>query len=362
MSHPAEQHRDHTNDQATLTKFYTLDELLQGNDEQFVRGAYQALLGRNVDDEGLSNYTSLLLDDKSRVELLVEIRNSDEGKARAAHVVGLAAAKTLVELLAHQDHAFISCAYQTLLGRPVDEGAFTGYGGQLKNGASRLQLLNEIRNSGEFKSRERIVNEIERIGKQGINRDTRLPEDNKTLDMGNEIPSVFPESALQLMELGNVPFIHSVYQVFLGRAADEEGLRNYLSQLQSATPRAEVIRAVSQSEERHPRLVFLRQLDGAIHDFMRQNQTIGGRAAQRRCAELDAMVEKQKINQIQTQLAAMSAQVKQQLAIFEKRAAIAGERLQGKKRIRELGQLSPLAQHIYAQLSVGLDEHEVGAY
>ena len=361
MSHLSEQQRDHPNHQVALTKFYAVDELLQGNDEQFVRGAYQALLGRNVDDNGLANYTSMLLDGKSRVELLIEIRNSDEGKARSVYVLGLAAANTLVELLAHQDLAFISCAYQTLLGRPVDEGAFRGYGGQLKNGASRLHLLNEIRNSGEFKSRERIVNEIERLGEPGANTKTPLAGGNKTSDIENDPPSAFPESAAQLMTLEDVPFIHSVYQVFLGRVADEEGLKNYLVRLQSAAPRAEVIRAVSHSKERSPRLDFFRQLDGAIQDLMRQDQIIGGRAAQLRCAELDAMVEKQKINQMQIQLAAMSAQVKQQLAVIENRAVTAIERLQGKKRVRELGQLSPLAQQIYAQLSVRLDEREVDA-
>jgi Domain of unknown function (DUF4214) len=138
-------HQNEQNDcQTWRNKFFTLDELLLGSDEHFVSIAYQALLGRRADTSGLNTYTSLLLDGKSRVELLVELRRSGEGKAHAAYIAGLDAAMSLVELLAYQDAAFLSCAFQTLLCRPVDTDAFVGYGGQLRKGVARLGLLEEM--------------------------------------------------------------------------------------------------------------------------------------------------------------------------------------------------------------------------
>lgn len=149
---------------AALMNMLMLSELLQGDDEQFIRDAYHAILSRGADPGGLETYMSLLSSGKSRVEILHELRRSSEGIAHGAHIAGLDAAKSLVELLAHQNHAFVSCAYQTLLVRFVDAGALERYVSELSHGMTRLQVLREIRNSEECKSREALGHGIEHIG------------------------------------------------------------------------------------------------------------------------------------------------------------------------------------------------------
>ena len=62
---------------------YTLDELLICNDQQFVRCAYQTLLNREPDAEGLGYYLGRLRIGFSKLWILAQIRSSQESKARA---------------------------------------------------------------------------------------------------------------------------------------------------------------------------------------------------------------------------------------------------------------------------------------
>ncbi|MGQ0484084.1 MAG: FkbM family methyltransferase [Hyphomicrobiales bacterium] len=67
----------------------TLDELLARHDETFVRSAYQTLLGRDADAEGLGHYLGLLRAGVSKTRLLAQLRLSAEGRARAPKLAGL---------------------------------------------------------------------------------------------------------------------------------------------------------------------------------------------------------------------------------------------------------------------------------
>ena len=67
----------------------TLDELLTLNNEEFVERAYHAILGRAPDSEGLVYYRARLRADISKVEILAQLRNSKEGKARPLNISGL---------------------------------------------------------------------------------------------------------------------------------------------------------------------------------------------------------------------------------------------------------------------------------
>lgn len=67
----------------------TLDELLSYNDEKFVRIAYQTLLGRTPDPQGLRYYLTRVRLGISKVEILTQLRNSVEGKSRQIKVGGL---------------------------------------------------------------------------------------------------------------------------------------------------------------------------------------------------------------------------------------------------------------------------------
>ncbi|MGO9952262.1 MAG: methyltransferase domain-containing protein, partial [Dissulfurispiraceae bacterium] len=72
-----------------VTTASTLDELISFHDEQFVRCAYQAVLGRTPDSEGLDYYLHRLRTGVPKIQILAQLRLSEEGKAHAAQVSGL---------------------------------------------------------------------------------------------------------------------------------------------------------------------------------------------------------------------------------------------------------------------------------
>jgi len=67
----------------------TLAELLACHDQQFVICAYQTLLGRAPDSEGQGYYLGRLRTGFSKIQILAQLRLSDEGKTYAANLPGL---------------------------------------------------------------------------------------------------------------------------------------------------------------------------------------------------------------------------------------------------------------------------------
>ncbi len=59
---------------------YILDELSRLEDLAFIKLAYRTILRRNADEDGLSSYSALLRDGRSRQAVLRELRTSDEGR------------------------------------------------------------------------------------------------------------------------------------------------------------------------------------------------------------------------------------------------------------------------------------------
>jgi glycosyltransferase involved in cell wall biosynthesis len=66
-----------------------LYELMCHYDEPFVRKAYVAVLGREADDGGLRNYLQRVREGEERIEILAELRDSEEGKTRLLRIPGL---------------------------------------------------------------------------------------------------------------------------------------------------------------------------------------------------------------------------------------------------------------------------------
>lgn len=66
-----------------------LNELLVYEDSSFVVHAYQAILGRDPDPEGLQYYLSRLRKGTRKTELLAQMRSSAEGEAHGSNIVGL---------------------------------------------------------------------------------------------------------------------------------------------------------------------------------------------------------------------------------------------------------------------------------
>ncbi len=67
----------------------TLDELLTFHDQRFVRLAYQTLLGREPDPEGLDYYIRRLHRGFAKIGVLKQIHHSKEGQEYAANLPGL---------------------------------------------------------------------------------------------------------------------------------------------------------------------------------------------------------------------------------------------------------------------------------
>jgi O-antigen biosynthesis protein len=71
------------------TSAMTLAQIVSYQDERFVQCAYQALLNRKPDDEGMRFYLSSVRAGISKLEILSQIRLSPEGQAKSIDVVGL---------------------------------------------------------------------------------------------------------------------------------------------------------------------------------------------------------------------------------------------------------------------------------
>jgi len=67
----------------------TLNELLAYHDQQFILCTYQTLLGRDPDPEGFSYYLGRLRMGYSKIQILMQLRLSDEGKAYACQLPDL---------------------------------------------------------------------------------------------------------------------------------------------------------------------------------------------------------------------------------------------------------------------------------
>jgi hypothetical protein len=78
-----------THHQTTVTKVSSLNELLAYHDQQFIGSAFLTLLGREPDPEGMGYYLDRLRTGISKVQILMQLRLSSEGKTYAAKVEGL---------------------------------------------------------------------------------------------------------------------------------------------------------------------------------------------------------------------------------------------------------------------------------
>lgn len=71
---------------------YQLEEFLQLHDSRFVHAAYLAILQREADPSGHEHYVRTVRAGRSKVNILRDLRNSNEGKARGVVIEGLGTA------------------------------------------------------------------------------------------------------------------------------------------------------------------------------------------------------------------------------------------------------------------------------
>lgn len=65
-----------------MYKFTKLENLRTYHNERFIQIAYQSILGREVDADGLQHYLQLFQQNLQPADFLIMIRNSDEHKQR----------------------------------------------------------------------------------------------------------------------------------------------------------------------------------------------------------------------------------------------------------------------------------------
>jgi hypothetical protein len=344
--------------------FFTLSQLLEGDDNEFVGNAYWAMLGRSADNDGLLIYNARLSEGMSRIDVLQQLRRSTEGQAHGAHIRGLDAAKTLEELLAHDDCAFVCCAYQTFLIRPVDRGALKHYLAALRDGLGRLQVLNELRRSEEFESRFAIALELDQFAKNsdgGIAATSVNTVGVNDSANGAEIVPNLPPTMADLMARNNREFVYGLYQIMLGRTVDSGGLQNYLQRMASGISRKEVVRGFSTSDERKARIALFHRLDSVNKDTKARRRPLLGAAAAVRLQQFEQAVVTKRILAMENQIAQMSQSLRAQLLCAQHTPVVHTVQIERtvvlppeRKRTLKLNQLSPLARDIYFQLKNGL--------
>jgi len=131
-------------------------------DAAFVNAAYWAVLNRAPDADGEQHYLRLLRSGASRAEILGRLRYSPEGNTIGVRIDGLTHAEKapraapegsrnsrLSDFSGLHDAAFIGAAYQVVLKRRPDPNGEECYLEILRNGATKAEILGQLRYSPE---------------------------------------------------------------------------------------------------------------------------------------------------------------------------------------------------------------------
>lgn len=80
----------HHNAETKKTGIFHLKDLLNYHNEEFIRRAYLAVLGREPDPKGFDFFLELLIKGKaSKIDIIGRLRYSEEGKRKRVHIPGL---------------------------------------------------------------------------------------------------------------------------------------------------------------------------------------------------------------------------------------------------------------------------------
>lgn len=109
-------------------------------DATFVAAAYQWLLGRPVDEQGLTHYCLMLRSRMTRRDALIDLARSAEALSRLTEGKAVRGA---------EDRNFVMAGYDALLDRGADTGGLGHYLAKLDAGMSRGQVLLDLARSTE---------------------------------------------------------------------------------------------------------------------------------------------------------------------------------------------------------------------
>lgn len=139
----------------------SVSALLSADGAAFVDRVFRLILGRAPEAAAVEFYTRELANGKPKLQMILEVRTSEEGRRRGVFVHGfdelnmllVDPAETVEALVSKDGVEFIVCAYRTVLGRPPDETGLRFYEERLNKGVSKHEIIAELRRSDEGKSR-----------------------------------------------------------------------------------------------------------------------------------------------------------------------------------------------------------------
>ncbi len=240
-----------------------LFDLLALQDESFVRAAYERILGRGPDPEGLRHYLEHLRISGSKADVIYSLARSSEAKRW----------NRMMDLSGQSTERFVEEAYRRVLGREAHTEEKIGSVERLQQGRSRRAVIGDLRKSPEAAAAPinvfrlaliRYTKDIRRargpLGWYYTHRrlEARL-EELDWLFCGNAKPldyaistgetSSSPQAFNDLLALHDEAFVRAAYRTLLGREADNDGLGHYHARLRAGCGKAKIIWALTQSDE-----------------------------------------------------------------------------------------------------------------
>jgi len=244
------------------------------DDAEFIRGLYDALLGRPPEPDGLQEKLAPLALGGSRLDVVRSIAGSDEARARgvdpslAERLQGADPAGTVAAVRATwtlDDDRFVE-ALPHALGIAADAPALRAAVRDVLAEGRRPALEHALAHGD-------VANHV--------NAPTRAALLAAELLTRTEI-----ETALRrLAALNDEAFVDGLYRLLLGRPADSTGLEDRAAALRSGALRLDLVRAVATSGEAQARGIepsWLEGLDQRVSDLGRPGRLARARRALRR--------------------------------------------------------------------------------
>ena len=246
------------------------------DDLEFLRSAYELVLGRSADPDGSANYLGQLRGGDSRLYVLALLRLSTEGIEYAANRPQLddelaiatsarAVVTTFEELVGLQGQEFVQAAYIMLLGRKPDAEGMDNCVAQMRNGAAKGEILEQLRESPEWHSRtanaKEILDVVRRFRASGA-----VPSETSValLESQEDQPLSMVPTIKQLLTCDEQEFVQLAFRVFLERRPDPKAFGTYLNHLAAGVTRMQLLADISISPEAINRARFVARIETAI--------------------------------------------------------------------------------------------------
>jgi hypothetical protein len=237
--------------------FYDMSEDVQ----KFVTRIYESVLGRTPDTSGLTYWTNALISgDKTGATVSANVIFSGEYTKKNA-----------------SDEEFIKTLYRSMMGREADDSGLKTWKEYLDNGVSREYVFRRFVLSSEFKNicttygitqgtymlkqnrdkNYKVTQFVNRCYTQALGRKgdaSGLNSWTGTLLTKKKTPKAVAKSFVFSGEatkknLNNTEFVKMLYRLYMGREADNGGLKYWVGLLNKGTSRQKVNDSMAGSKE-----------------------------------------------------------------------------------------------------------------